>query len=50
MGTKVKQITLRNQSSKCKLVLSSKTGLERRVYHQYQDDPCVFYILKAQLF
>ena len=20
-----------------------KTGLERRVYHQYQIDPCVFY-------
>ena len=43
MGSKVKQITLWNQASKCKLVDLIKTGLENRGYHQYQVEPCVFY-------
>ena len=44
MSPKVKQTTLWNQSIKYKLFWSSKNGLERRVYHQYQVYPCVFYI------
>ena len=39
----LKYIYLWTQSIKCKLVWSSKTGLERRAYHQFQFDPCVFY-------
>ena len=43
MVPKVKQITLWDQASKIKLVISSKTGLERRCCHKYQVDPCVIY-------
>ena len=43
MGPKVKQIILWTQAIKWKLVWSSKIGLERRCYPQYQVDPCVFY-------
>ena len=43
MGPKAKQIDLWAQARKCKLFWSSKTGLERRGYHQPQVDPCVFY-------
>ena len=40
---KDKQINLCTQARNCKLVWSSKTGLERREYYQDQVDPCVFY-------
>ena len=44
MGTKVKQITLWTQASKLKRFDLLKSGLERRAYHQFQVDLCVFYI------
>ena len=43
MGPKVKQITLWTQSSKWKLVWSSKTSSKKRGYHKSQFDPCVIY-------
>ena len=43
MGPKLKQITLWDQASEFKLVLSSKNGLERIFNNTYQVDPYVFY-------
>ena len=43
MGDKFEQVALWTQSSKCKFIVSSKTGLENRSYRQSQDYPCVFY-------
>ena len=43
MGPKVKWINLWNQETKCKLVWSSRTGLESRGCHQSQVDPCSIY-------
>ena len=43
MGSKVKQITLWNQSSKSNWFGILKTGIERRGYHQSQFDPGVIY-------
>ena len=44
MGAKVKQVSLWTQASKWKLLDLLNNGLERRDYHQYKVDNCVFYI------
>ena len=44
MGPKVKQINLWNQASNWKLVWSyKKNDPERRGYHKFQVEPCIFY-------
>ena len=43
MGTKVKQTTLLNQASKCRLVWSYKNCSRKGGYNQYQVEPRVVY-------